>query len=161
LQLRADHALVKRAHVFAVSDGIHPDGAHIAIEETLVDGLTTYDGDHNDGIQIVGRGPDIAIRRSRIENANPQTSCLFLQGSSVTVTDNYLAGGGWTIYGGARANGHGEPAARDIRITGNIIGRTRFPKGGHFGPVAYWDGSADSHNVWANNRFDDGTEIKP
>ena len=64
---------------------------------------------------------------------------------------NLLAGGGYTIYGGA--NPGGAPTSR-ISITGNRISRMYFPKGGYYGPLAAWDGSG-SGNVWQGNVWDD------
>ena len=157
LQLRADDAIVYRSRVSMATDGIHPNGNRISIIENLIDGLTYYSGDHNDGIQIETRAHDIAIVRNKILNPHRQTSCLNLLGNRIRVEANYLAGGGYVIYGGARSNGHGGPRSSAVKVTDNILGREYFPKGGHFGPVAYWQPSEG--NVWRNNRFDDGMPV--
>ena len=157
LQLRSDDAVVYRSHISKATDGIHPNGSRHRIIENLIEELTYFTGDHNDGIQIEARGPDITILRNKILNANPQTSCLLLQGDKISVHDNYLAGGGWVIYAGAHKSGSSIPAASNLSIRGNIFGRDFFPKGGHFGPVTYWDGRLG--NDWINNKFADGEVV--
>ena len=161
IALRADKAVVYRSHMSKASDGIDISGSDITIVENLIDDLTSIEGDHNDALQVMGAPHDISITRNRIINDNPQTSCLYLLGHHITVADNYLAGGGWTIYGGARNNGHGGQGATQLHITGTVFGRDVFAKGGHFGPISYWDGAPALGNVWVNNRFSDGAPVKP
>jgi hypothetical protein len=105
---------------------------------------------------LLGAPTDIEIAGNKVL-PNPQTSCLTLLGARITVHANYLAGGGWTIYGGANNNGHGGGAAGDVTVTDNIFGRDYFAKGGHFGAVSYWSQA----NVWRDNRFSDGNRIVP
>lgn len=157
LLLRANDATVYRSHIAQASDAIHADAATAVITENLIDALVTHPGDHNDAIQIPPQARNISIERNHIHNRNPQTSCIYNSGSAITVRDNYLSGGGWVIYGGAKDNGHGGPGARDVRFTGNIFGLDYFPKSGHFGPVAYWDRTA----IWQRNRFAGGRAIEP
>ena len=161
LLLRAGKAIVYRSHISRVEDGIHADAASTSIIENLIDGLVARPSSHNDAIQIPAQARNISIERNRMVNQNPQTSCIFNEGSSITIKDNYLAGGGWVIYGGANSNGHGGPGSRDVSMTGNIFGSDFFPKSGHFGPVAYWDSRPDRANTWSGNAFSDGREIKP
>ena len=116
LYLRADNATVHRSRISRTADGIQLHGTRALVSETLIDDLTYWHQDHNDGIQMLGRGSDATILRNRIINKNPQTSCLNLIGDRVRVEDNYLAGGGWVIYGGANANGHGGGPTRQVII---------------------------------------------
>ena len=157
LALRASNAVVYRSRVSQTGDGIDISGSNIRIEETLIDALTAFDGDHNDAVQLMGAPQNITIARNKILNSNPQTSCLYLLGGTIDVASNYLAGGGWTIYGGAKNNGHGGIAASNVRVTGTIFGRDYFAKSGGFGPVSYWDKT----NTRSNNRFSDGAAIVP
>ncbi len=161
LYLRADRATVHRSRISRTADGIQIHAVGAIVSETLIDDLVFWVRDHNDGIQMLGRGADLTVVRSRIVNRNPQTSCLNLIGNRVRVEDSYLAGGGWVIYGGAHANGHKAGPARNVVVRNVIFGRTHFPRAGHFGPVAYWDSSADTGNVWERNRFDDGRAVRP
>jgi hypothetical protein len=161
LALRGDGATVYRSHLSNAADGIDVGGAHATILETLIDGLATFEGSHNDGVQLAETAEHVTIARNKILNANPQTSCLYLLGKGIRVDANYLAGGGWTIYGGAKNNGHGGQGAAPVAITGNTFGRDYFPKSGHFGPVAYWAKGGFSQNVWTDNRYEDGKSVMP
>jgi hypothetical protein len=157
LLLRGNSAVVYRSHISNSSDGIHTDATTAIVRENLIDGLVTHPGDHNDAIQTAPQARGIVIERNRIHNVNAQTSCIYNSGSDVTVRDNYLAGGGWVIYGGGKDNGHGGGGARNVSVMGNIFGADHFPKSGNFGPVAYWDKA----NTWSGNRYPDGSEIAP
>lgn len=161
LYLRADNATVHRSHLSRTADGIQLHGTHALVSESLIDDLTYWEKDHNDGIQMLGRGADATIVRNRIVNRNRQTSCLNLIGDRVRVEDNYLAGGGWVIYGGANANGHGGGSTRQVVIRGNVFSREVFPKSGYFGAIAYWDKSDGSGNIWDGNRYSDGSPVTP
>ena len=63
-----------------------------------------------------------------------------------TIENNLLAGGGYTIYAG---NGHGNTTS-NIVIKGNRFGQLYYPKGGQFGPDAYFN-PAGKGNVWSGN----------
>ncbi len=69
--------------------------------------------------------------------------------ANVTVSDNLLAGGGYTIYGGEGAKGH----PSHIVITGNRISTQFFRLGGRWGPVAYFNSHAYG-DVWSGNVWD-------
>lgn len=161
LYLRGDGATIYRSYLSRSADGIQIHGRNTRVIETLIDDLVYWQGDHNDGIQMLGRGAEATIMRSRIVNRNPQTSCLNLIGDRVLVENSYLSGGGWLVYAGADNNGKGPGRTREVVFRGNVFGREHFPKGGHFGPVAYWDASPGTGNVWALNRFADGTPVQP
>ena len=159
LYLRADQATVHRSRISLTADGIQIHAVGAVVSETLIDDLVFWEKDHNDGIQMLGRGADVTILRSRIINRHPQTSCLNLIGDRVRVEDTYLAGGGWVIYGGANANGHKAGPARNVAVRNVVFGRAYFPRSGHFGPVTYWD--KGTGNIWERNRFDDGRPVTP
>ena len=161
LYLESADAVVYRSHISHAADGIqvHAPGARII--ETLIDDLTTWPGEHNDGIQVIGRGERLTVQRSRIVNAQPQTSCILLQRGGHVIEDNYLSGGGWVIYGAATAKPPDILPARDVHVTNNIFGRDYAPKSGTFGPIADWDGSLATGNIWRNNRFADGQPVEP
>lgn len=158
LYLRSDRVTVYRSHLTRAADGIqiHAKGARVI--ETLIDGLVYWDGDHNDGVQMLGRGGDAEIHRSRIVNVNPQTSVLNLIGDDVLVADSYLSGGGWTVYGGAHHTGRKPGSTRGVVFRGNVFGREIFPKGGNFGAVTGYD-AAGPGNAWSGNRFSDGAPV--
>ncbi len=156
LDIRNTGAVVYRSRLSATADGIDISGGHVNIVETLIDHLATFQGSHNDGIQLAASASDVKIVRSKVLNPNPQTSCLYLLGSGVEVESSYLAGGGWTVYGGARNNGKGGGDST-VTLTDTEFGTDFFPKSGHFGPLSYWARG----NGWERNRFSDGRPVAP
>lgn len=157
LALRADHATVFRSRMSGAGDGVSVSGSDVRILESLVETRAASAGDHNDAIQLLGAPKDIELARSRILNRNSQTSCVTILGSKISVRDNYLSGGGWTVYGGAANNGKGGSSASGVTVSGNVFGRDFAHKSGHFGPVTYWDKA----NAWSDNAFSDGTPVVP
>ncbi|MDX2155744.1 MAG: hypothetical protein SFW09_04460 [Hyphomicrobiaceae bacterium] len=162
LYLASDNAVVYRSHLTRAADGIQVHGRGTRIVESVIDGLVHWRDDHNDGVQMLGRAADLIVERSRIENANPLVACLNLNGDRVRVLSNYLAGGGYALYGGARRNGQDQTATtRDVVVIDNVFGRDFFPKAGRHGPLTYWDASPSTGNVWRGNRYSDSMPIPP
>lgn len=155
LLLRANGATVYRSRISNALDGIRMTASGYRIRETLIDDLVTRPKDHNDGIQTSPEARDVVVSRTRIMNRNPQTSCLLIRGSDMTIEDSYLAGGGWVIYGGLNGNGHSGASSAGLRVSNTIFGRDYFPKAGHFGLVTYWGPG----NLWTANTFDDGAPV--
>lgn len=154
--LRGNNATIFRSHMSGAGDGVSVSGSDIRILENMIETRAASVGDHNDAVQLLGAPTDIEIARNKILNSNPQTSCITILGSHIAVRDNYLSGGGWTIYGGANNNGKAGGASIVI-ATGNIFGRDYAHKSGHFGPVTYWDKA----NAWRDNRFQGGASVAP
>ncbi len=161
LDLRGAPAGVFHSRFSRALDGLHISGSETRVEQNLIDELLTFPASHNDGIQLLGRPAGVRIHKNRIVNRHPQTSCVNLLGVRIAVTGNYLAGGGWTLYGGAKNNGHGGEQGGPVTVSNNIFGRDVSPKSGHFGPVAYWDKSGTPGWLWQDNRFSDGKPIEP
>ncbi|MEZ5855359.1 MAG: hypothetical protein R3D67_11705 [Hyphomicrobiaceae bacterium] len=160
LLLKNDGAVVYRSHVTQASDGIQVHGVGSRIIETVIDALVHWKDDHNDGVQVLGRGADLSVLRSRIENPQALVACLNLNGTKALIEGNYLAGGGFSIYGGSRRNGHDRTfVARGVVVRDTIFARSPYPRGGFHGPVTYWEPTAGAGNVWQGNRYSDGAAI--
>lgn len=161
LDVRGSPSFVYHSHFSRAVDGMHVSGSNARIEQNLIDDLIAVPQSHNDGIQLLGMPSNVNIAKNKVINRNPQTSCLNLLGRNITVTSNWLSGGGWTVYGGANNNGHGGEAGGPVTVYDNIFGRDLFAKGGHFGPIAYWDKARAAPDDWLANRYDDGMPVKP
>ena len=135
----------------------------IQISTGLADGNYIHDpgyapGDHTNGFYVNGGTQPLTISGNTIFDSLGQTDAINLDAgtpgptapvANKTVTNNFLAGGSYTIYGGAPA---GSPTS-NIVITGNRFGQNYFPKSGQYGPVAYFDPTGTG-NSWSGNIWD-------
>ena len=108
-------------------------------------------GDHTNGIYVGGTTKPLMIYGNTIFNDLGQTDDISLDASrsgqdvaNKIVVDNLLAGGGYSIYGG----GARHDRTSNIVIEYNEFGRLYYPKGGRYGPVAYFN-LRQAGNVWS------------
>lgn len=108
-------------------------------------------GEHLDGFQL-GGGENIVIRHNTLRNPCAQTSAILISHDpgynapirDITVSDNLMAGGGYTLYC-SDAN----DTIQSETVTGNRFARTYFPSGGRYGRWAYCEHATTfSGNVW-------------
>jgi len=119
----------------------------------LIEGNYIHDkglnsGDHINGVTSNGSTDQLTIRGNTILNRFDQTDAIglfqdFGVEANRLITGNLLAGGGYTIYGGANER-FGK--TYNIVVTNNRFSTIYFPKARSFGPVAYFDkaGSAQA-----------------
>lgn len=107
-------------------------------------------GPHYDGFQSDGVDTTATVEHNVIRNPCGQTSAIILCNVGQTcrnihITNNLMAGGGWTLYctDGGGANGE--------TVTGNRFARTYYPQGGYWGPAA----RCEQADVWSGNVWDD------
>ena len=111
-------------------------------------------GDHVNGITVNGSTTPLTIRHNTVFVNLDQTDAISLfedfgVEANKLIKDNLVAGGGYSIYGGAKSGG---PQSHNIRIIGNRFSRKYYSNGGQFGPAAYFDSGRG--NVWARNIWD-------
>jgi hypothetical protein len=112
--------------------------------------------DHLNGTTSNAYSGRLTIRHNTIFNQFGQTDAIslfedFSPQYDRVITNNLVAGGGYTIYGGANAGGH--PTSH-IVITNNRFSRLYFRNGGGYGPVAAFDPRGHG-NLWSGNIWDD------
>jgi hypothetical protein len=113
-------------------------------------------GDHTNGILDVGSVQPLTVYHNTILNSHGQTDAVSLDATdpgrpvaNKTVEGNLLGGGSFTIYGGtARDN-----ATSDIVIENNRFSQAFYPKGGQYGPIAYYSAQS-AGNAWIGNVWD-------
>ena len=110
-------------------------------------GFPCEDGPHYDGFQSDG-GNNIVIRHNVIRVPCGQTSAILMSTNTspignVTVEDNLMAGGGYTLYCDAGANLFGTN-----KFTSNRFAKTYFPRSGYWGPTTGCEPYPTSGNVW-------------
>jgi phage baseplate assembly protein gpV len=125
------------------------------IEGNYIHDMGYISGDHINGITANGETTPLTIEHNTVLVDRSQTDAIGLFEdtgviANVTIEDNLLAGGGYTIYGGQNPGG---PAAYNVRITGNRISTMYYPNGGYYGYAAAFTPSG-SGNVWSGNVWD-------
>ena len=158
-----------RCNVHRVGDGFNASGSlPITIEDSWVHDLYIRDdqGTHNQDIITNGFSAGLVIRHNNLENRGGQTAVIslfadFSPVQNVTIDNNLLNGGGYSLYGAA---GDGKPFSsqtRNIVVTNNHFGRRFYPRSGFYGPVAYFDGG-QAGSIWSGNVWDDtGAAVRP
>ena len=132
------------------------------IQGNYIHRLGMVSTDHVNGLTTNGDTRPLAIRHNTIFVSYGQTDAIglfqdFGVVANVTIDDNLLAGGGYTIYGGQGSKG--QPSR--IVITNNRISTRFFRLGGQWGPAAYFSTGA-AGDVWAGNVWDGtGRRIPP
>ena len=133
----------------------------IQISTGVVNGNYIHDpgyitGDHTNGFYVNGGTEPLTIENNTIFVSLGQTDTINLDAGSSgvpvankTIENNYLAGGGYAIYGGTSP---GNPTSH-IVIEGNRFGQQYYPQGGRYGPVAYFAPSGTG-NTWSGNSWD-------
>lgn len=132
------------------------------IRDNYVHDLAMVDDDHVNGITSNGSTEQLVIDHNTVINHFNQTDAIGLfQDFGVEadrlITNNLLAGGAYTIYGGDNrrfGTTHG------IRIVGNRISRFYFAQGGELGPLAAFD-SNGTGNLWLDNIWDEDASPIP
>ena len=112
--------------------------------------------DHLNGTTSNAYSGPLTIKHNTIFNQFGQTDAIslfedFSPQYDRVITSNLVAGGGYTIYGGANAGGR--PTSH-IVITDNRFSRLYFPNSGGYGPVAAFDPRGRG-NLWSGNVWDE------
>jgi hypothetical protein len=103
--------------------------------------------EHRDGFQSDG-GDGLTFRHNTIRNNCEETSAILMSTNTspianVTITNNLLAGGGYTLYCNAG------PDVPNETVTGNRVSKAFHPQGGRWGPLrGCSQANVNSGNVW-------------
>ncbi len=145
---------VLRTDVWHASTGVQIHAG--LIQDSYIHDPGYASGDHLNGITSNGSfGETLTIEHNTVLNSYGQTDAIslfedFSVQANRVIDNNLVAGGGYTIYGGANPGGK---ATSNIKITNNRFSRMYFPDGGSYGPyTAYASGSG---NTWSGNVWDD------
>lgn len=142
-------------NIFHASTGVQMDSG--LIRDNYIHDLGYNDGDHLNGTTANGgTGKLLTVQHNTVLNSYGQTDAISLfedfgvQASKV-IDNNLVAGGGYTVYGGANAGGQ---QTSNIRITNNRFSRIYSPNGGGYGPLTAYDPNG-SGNTFSGNIWDD------
>ncbi len=115
----------------------------------------TIPQEHYEDIYYGGGGGPLIVNHNTMLNQQGQTAVVFASvdfgnQTTLTITNNLMAGGGYTIYGGG--SGSGGKVVGPVTITGNRFSREFYPNGGSYGVAAYMNEAVTS---WSGNVWDE------
>jgi hypothetical protein len=143
--IAGEGATVRRCEIFNVENGITPQSSNSPwiIEDNYIHTLKASGSPHYDGIQVDGGLSNITIRHNTVINQHSQTAAVMIDNyfgpiSNVTVDNNRLVGGGFTVYSDGQFSGG---SITGVRFTNNRLGR------------GYWGYASIVNNspTWTNN----------
>ncbi len=153
--VRGRHWTLLRDHLHGFLDGVHPDGDN-RIQDSYIHGfIQPAAGEHVDGIQTLGGTGNIAFEHNTIffEPTHDMAGAIQFgteNGAThdVTINNNLLAGGTFTIY-----SSYGYAASFNIRVTNNHFSRRIFA---YYGANGYlypgWTRTSNAPGgVWTGN----------
>jgi hypothetical protein len=151
---------VLRDNIRLFESGVQMDEG--LVQDSYIHEPGYIDGDHTNGVTANGGTTLLTVNHNTILIHRTQTDAVglfedFGAQANRTITDNLLAGGGYTIYGGQN---NGGPPTSNIVVSGNQISPIYYPRGGFFGWVANFDSSGVG-NLWQNNVWDNNGQIIP
>jgi hypothetical protein len=134
-------------------------GSNDVIQDSYIHDLAINSSTHNDGLQGLD-AQNVVIRHNRIIAGVGSTSAIILSENSgggwqmrnLQITNNLMAGGAYTVYGGYLKGKDNPSIASNISITNNQFSTVVYPKGGAFGPLTSIDPPvvSVSGNIWAD-----------
>ncbi len=126
------------------------------ITNSFFDVTAVISGEHYEDIYYGGGEGPLIVNHDTMLNPQGQTATIFASTdfgnqTTLTITNNLLAGGGYTLYGGTSCTTGGCGSVKGpVTVTGNRFSNKYYPKGGYYGIGAYFDNAATtwSGNVW-------------
>ena len=117
--------------------------------------------EHYEDIYYGGGAGPLIVNHNTMLNPQGQTAIVFASvdfgdQTTLTITNNLMAGGGYMIYGGG--SGSGGKVVGPVTITGNRFSRKYYPEGGYYGVASYLE---DSVTSWSGNVWDETLKSVP
>ena len=142
-----------RVNIHNTVDGLKL-GSNVTVRDSYIHDLVVSGDSHNDGMQSLG-ADDVLIEHNTIITPRASTSAILLSTGSgaqhrITMRNNLLGGGAYTVYGGYEPGVDSLSQVSDIVITDNHITTSVYPNGGAYGPFTSVGSAAVTMrgNVW-------------
>ena len=134
-------------------------GSNTLLQDSWLHDFTPGKGAHTDGAQMQDGSTNVTLRHNTIAIPynGPGNGAIYIQpifgpstNGPVMIEDNYLSGGGFTIFiiGGANAGGY---TVSGITVRNNVFGPEH-----EYGPV-----QVSVPVTWTNNKTSDGKTLNP
>lgn len=135
-------------------DGVTTSGGYV--HDNYIHNLSQFTGAHTQDVYVYTGATQVKIEHNTLINDSPQdqaTAAIYIapddgHQNDRTITNNFLAGGAYTIYGG-------DNTATNIVVINNKFSTQVWPDSGYYGWVAYWWPN-NSGNVWSDNTWANG-----
>jgi hypothetical protein len=150
-------------------------GGSGTLQDSYANSNGVISGSHYEDIYYGGGGGPLTVTHDTLYDPQSQTAVIFTKGDfgavgKVTITNNLLAGGGYTIYGGLSGN---YDVTGPVTVSGNRFARCLtsakydgfgytcnggadsngyYPHAGYYGP---WADFKNSVTLWSGNYWDD------
>ncbi len=127
-----------RVNIHSTVDGLKL-GDNVTVQDSYIHDLVVSGDSHNDGMQSLGSN-DVLIRHNTIIAPKASTSAIILSTGSadsmrrITIDNNLLGGGAYTVYGGYQVGVDILSRVSDITVSNNRITTAVNPQGGAYGP---------------------------
>lgn len=120
-----------RNDIYNVENGITLNGGDTTIRDNYIHDLKASGAPHYDGIEVDGGISNVTIEHNTVLNNHTQTSAVMIDNyfgpvSNVKVDNNYLVGGGYTVYVDGQFNGG---SISGVSVTNNYLEKGYY---GHY-----------------------------
>ena len=134
------------------------------ITNSFFDVTAVISGEHYEDIYYGGGEGSLIVNHDTMLNPQGQTATVFASNDfgdqdTLTITNNLLAGGGYTLYGGASCTtGECGAVKGPVTVSGNRFSNTYYPESGYYGIGAYFNNAV---TTWSGNFWDDTLKSVP
>jgi hypothetical protein len=133
-----------RNNIHHVENGITLDGSAM-IQDNYIHDLLASGSPHYDGIQIDGGISNVTITHNTVINSYNQVSAVMIDNyfgpiSNISVDNNLLMGGGYTVYSSAQFNGG---PVTGVSFTNNRMGKGQWGYSAFAKNIPEWRGNVD------------------
>jgi hypothetical protein len=143
---------VLRSNIYGVENGVTPESGSL-VQDSYIHDLGAPGSPHYDGIQIDGGLSNIVVRHNNIVVSQSQTSAVMIDNyfgptSNITVDNNRLVGGGFTVYsdgqfGSSSPRGGTGGTISGVSFTNNRLGKGSAGYANIVKNTPAWSGNVD------------------
>jgi hypothetical protein len=153
--------MIEHSYLYDCGECLNGPGT---IAESFFDVTAVISGEHYEDIYYGGGEGPLIVEHDTLLNPQGQTATVFASTdfgdqTTVTISDNLLAGGGYTLYGGTSCTtGECGAVKGPFTVTGNRFSDKYYPESGYYGVGAYFDAAV---TTWSGNFWDSTLETIP
>jgi hypothetical protein len=156
--IACSNCTLTRVNIHNTIDGMKAD-YNVTVQDSFIHDLYHTSTSHSDGIQSLGT-THLTIKHNTIIVSSDANSAIILSTGSATdmrnvsIADNLLGGGGYTVYAGYAAGSDQLSKVSNISVTGNeftIVSFPKYAKSGWYASLGADDPPVVvSGNIWAD-----------